>query len=48
MQANPAAFFAYYNWQIYYFTTMGDVLLPIGYETPERIPVADYLATHPQ
>ncbi len=48
MAANPTAFTAYYHWQIYYLTTMGDVFLPVGYESPDRIPVADYLATHPQ
>jgi Domain of unknown function (DUF4118) len=32
----------------YYYTTAGDVLLPIGYVATSPIPVADYLATHPQ
>ncbi len=48
MAADARAFHAYYNWQIYYLTVAGDVLLPVGYETPERIPVADYLAVNPQ
>jgi hypothetical protein len=29
-------------------TTMGDVLLPVGYQSTEPIPVADYLAANPQ
>jgi hypothetical protein len=45
---DPAAFAGYYRWDIYYFTTSGDVLLPIGYAQSQRIPVADYLAGHPQ
>jgi len=48
MAADPATFGFYYLWDVYYFTTAGDVLLPIGYDQPARIPVADYLATHPQ
>jgi hypothetical protein len=31
----------------YYYTTAGDVLLPIGYAAMSPIPVEDYLATHP-
>jgi Transglycosylase SLT domain len=46
--ADPAAFAGYYRWDVYYYTTAGDVLLPIGYVSTSPIPVDDYLATHPQ
>ncbi len=46
--SDPAAFGTYYRWDVYYFTTAGDVLLPIGYVASSPIPVGDYLATHPQ
>jgi hypothetical protein len=46
--ADPAAFAGYYRWDVYYHTTAGDVLLPTGYSATSPIPVADYLATHPQ
>ncbi|OBK13387.1 lytic transglycosylase [Mycobacterium asiaticum] len=46
--ADPAAFAGYHRWDVYYLTTSGDVLLPVGYVASERIPVADYLASHPQ
>ncbi|HEX2213167.1 MAG TPA: lytic transglycosylase domain-containing protein [Mycobacterium sp.] len=46
--SEPAAFAAYYRWDVYYFTTAGDVVLPVGYAAQSRIPVQDYLATHPQ
>lgn len=46
--ADPAAFAGYHRWDVYYLTTSGDVLLPVGYAASERIPVADYLASHPQ
>ena len=45
---DPQAYAGYYRWGVYYVTTLGDVHLPVGYETPERIPAADYIATHPQ
>ncbi|MGV0814606.1 lytic transglycosylase domain-containing protein [Mycolicibacterium boenickei] len=48
MAADPAAFGAFYRWDVYYVTTAGDVLLPIGYAAESPIPVGDYLATHPQ
>ena len=45
LAADPAAFAGYYRWDVYYNTTAGDVLLPIGYSATSPIPVADYLAT---
>jgi Transglycosylase SLT domain len=48
LASDPAAFAGYYRWDIYYHTTAGDVLLPIGYVATEPVPVTDYLATHPQ
>jgi membrane-bound lytic murein transglycosylase B len=47
MAGDAGAFTGYYNWQVYYSTTMGDVLLPVGYVSPVRVPVADYFAAHP-
>jgi soluble lytic murein transglycosylase-like protein len=48
LATDPAAFAGYYRWDVYYRTTAGDVLLPIGYHATSPIPVTDYLATHPQ
>ena len=31
MRAEPDAYRGYYNWQVYYLTTRGDILLPVGY-----------------
>lgn len=45
---DPDSFGGYYRWDVYYNTTAGDVLLPIGYAQSQRIPVGEYLATHPQ
>lgn len=46
--ADPAAFAGYYRWDVYLKTTAGDLVLPIGYESTTPVPVAEYLATHPQ
>jgi len=48
LAADPGAFAGYYRWDVYYRTTAGDVLLPIGYITTAPIPVQAYLADHPQ
>jgi hypothetical protein len=48
LAADPAAFAGYYRWDVYYRTTAGDILLPIGYESTTPIPVGVYLADHPQ
>jgi hypothetical protein len=48
MAADPAAFPTFYRWDVYYVTTAGDVLLPIGYAANAPIPVDEYLTAHPQ
>ena len=48
LATDPAVFAGYHRWDIYYHTTAGDVLLPVGYVATSPIPVTDYLATHPQ
>jgi hypothetical protein len=48
LAADPASFNGYYRWDVYYNTTAGDVLLPIGYEASLPISVKAYLANHPR
>ena len=48
LAADPAAFAGYYRWEVYFNTTAGDVRLPTGYSATSPIPVAVYLAKHPQ
>jgi len=45
---DPGSFAGFYRWDVYYYTTAGDVLLPVGYSESQRLPVGEYLATHPQ
>jgi hypothetical protein len=48
MQANERAFFGYHAWQVYYRTTLGEVLLPTGYAAAHPMPVQKWLGNHPQ
>lgn len=42
--AHPSAFASYYYWGIWYFSDHGDLYLPVGYDEPAPVPVADYVA----
>jgi hypothetical protein len=39
MIADEKAFLGYYHWQVYYWTTLGDAWLPVGWERTESAPV---------
>ena len=39
MVADERTYRGYHAWQVYYATSLGDVLLPVGYEATERRPV---------
>lgn len=43
MQRRPRLYLGYHAWDVHYLTTRGDVLLPIGYDEREPVPVRDYL-----
>ena len=44
MRDDPAAYLGFHQWQVYVLTVEGDVVMPVGYDEPERIPVAEHLA----
>lgn len=44
MREDPSAFRGYYHWQVYILTVEGEVVMPVGYDEDERIPVEDHLA----
>jgi hypothetical protein len=48
MERRPRAFLGYHQWDVYYLTSEGDVVLPVGYERTRPVPVRRYLARHPQ
>lgn len=39
MRADPDAYRGYYHWQVYYWSTLGDVWLRVGYSEPKERPV---------
>lgn len=48
MARRPRAFLAYHQWDVRYLTSLGDVVLPVGYQRSRPVPVRRYLAAHPQ
>jgi membrane-bound lytic murein transglycosylase B len=47
MEQDPNTYRGYHRWEIVYLSTMGDVWLPVGFESYERVPVSDHLARNP-
>lgn len=45
---HDGAFAGFHGWGVWYRTAARDVYLPVGWEAHERVPVDQYLATHPQ
>ena len=48
MAADERAYFGYHAWQVFYASSAGDVRLPVGYEHPQPIDAATYVAAHPE
>lgn len=44
----PTALDSYHRWDVYYGTTAGDVVLPLGYAATSPMPVEEFLKTNPQ
>ena len=47
MAQDPNTYRGYHQWEIVYLSTMGDVWLPVGFESYERVPVAEHLGRNP-
>ncbi|MFP5321061.1 MAG: transglycosylase SLT domain-containing protein [Acidimicrobiia bacterium] len=47
MQQDPRTFYGFHQWQVVYLSTVGDIWLPTGFETHQRVPVTDHLARNP-
>jgi membrane-bound lytic murein transglycosylase B len=41
---HPGAFAAFHGWGVWYWTTAGDLYLPVGWEALEQEPVDEYVA----
>lgn len=48
LDADPAAYYGYHAWQVYYLSTEGVVVLPEGYTQREPVLAADWLQDHPE
>ena len=44
----PGAFAGFYHWGVWYWTTAGDLFLPVGYEATGNMPVDRYVSTAPR
>jgi hypothetical protein len=44
---HPGAYAGFHGWGIWYWTTAGDLYLPIGWESLEKVAVDQYVASHP-
>ncbi len=44
---HPQAYAGFHGWGIWYWTTAGDLYLPIGWEALENVPVDHYVAANP-
>jgi membrane-bound lytic murein transglycosylase B len=44
---HPQAYAGFHAWGVWYWTTAGDIYLPVGWESLERVPVEQYIAAHP-
>lgn len=47
MRQDPATFYGFYHWEIFFFTTEGDLWLPVGYYSNESQDVVAYLTNNP-
>jgi hypothetical protein len=48
MATDPAAYYGYHAWEVFYASAIGDVRLPVGYAAAEPIDAVTYVATHPE
>ena len=48
LRADERAYRGYHAWQVYYASTEGLLVLPVGYEEPEPVPVTEWIAANPQ
>ncbi len=44
MVEHPGAYAGFHGWGVWYWTTAGDLYLPVGWEALEQVPVEEYLA----
>ena len=48
MSQDPAAYYGYHAWDVYFLTSAGPVLLAEGYDEDEPVSLEDWLDAHPE
>ncbi|HET6663461.1 MAG TPA: lytic transglycosylase domain-containing protein, partial [Acidimicrobiales bacterium] len=48
LRTEPVTLRGFHAWEVVYLSTAGDIVLEPGYHAADRIPVADFLAAHPE
>jgi membrane-bound lytic murein transglycosylase B len=44
---HPGAYAGFHGWGVWYWSTAGDIYLPVGWEALEQVPVEQYVAADP-
>jgi soluble lytic murein transglycosylase-like protein len=47
VRRDPRQFFGFYHWRVFYLTSRGSILLPVGYDERRGVPVSSWLDQHP-
>ncbi|MDD9369983.1 MAG: lytic transglycosylase domain-containing protein [Acidimicrobiales bacterium] len=45
---HPGAYGGFHGWGVWYWSTAGDIYLPVGWEALEQVPVEQYVAANPR
>ena len=48
MRADPDAYFGYHAWRVFFRSSAGLAILPVGYFQAESLDAATWLADHPE
>ncbi len=48
LEADPDAYFGYHAWDVYFLSAAGLVRMPVGYNEPEPVDAAEWIAANPQ
>ena len=48
LQDDPDAYYGYHAWEVYFLSSAGLIRMPIGYDEPEPVDAAEWIAANPQ
>ena len=47
LEEDPAAYYGYHAWDVYFLSAAGLIRMPVGYDEAEAVPAADWIAANP-